>query len=289
MSKSRGSCFVIMPIGKTSDKHTEEYWTGHFESFFKPLIEEDSNLEAYRSEALRGDMLTQIITALVTSRIVVADLTDLNPNVFWELGVRQSFTYGTVTVAEIGTKLPFDVGRTGTLSYYPKNHIKTSKFRKQFKKAIKDCLAHPDRPDSHVLETLSGRGTLFEVFRKDETLRRLDALLQECDRNLRTFVGSMEVAKANLAEQSKHETPTVRLRLPAVDLLLTSRYIDEEEAFFESADKYAGYMLALNSQLDIWEHRPRVTEKYLVKNEELFVESIKEFRAKIKETRNRLS
>lgn len=89
-----------MPFSKTTDKHTEDYWTEHFERFLKPLIEENPGLEARRSEPLRGDILRQIITDLVVSRVVVADLTDHNPNVYWELGVRQSFQHGTVTIAE---------------------------------------------------------------------------------------------------------------------------------------------------------------------------------------------
>ena len=100
MSKTnRKRCFVIMPFSKTSDQHTTEYWTKHFESFLKTLIEE-CELEAYRSEPLRGDILRQIISGLLVSPVVVADLTDGNSNVFWELGVRQSFKHGTVTIAE---------------------------------------------------------------------------------------------------------------------------------------------------------------------------------------------
>ncbi len=184
MSTNREICFVIMPFSKTTDEHTEDYWTEHYESFLKPLIEENPNREARRSKAMRGDILREIITDLVVSRVVVADLTDNNPNVYWELGVRQSFKHGTITIAEAGTKLPFDVGGKGTLFYYPKDHLKMGDFHKRFKEAIQDCLANPDRPDSHVLETLSGRRTLFEIFRRDEAIRRLDAVLSECNSNL---------------------------------------------------------------------------------------------------------
>ena len=82
------------------------------EQFLGPLIEESGELEAYRSEPIRGDVLRQIITNLVFYPVVVADLTDNNPNVYWELGVRQSFKHGTITIAEYGTKLPFDVSVT---------------------------------------------------------------------------------------------------------------------------------------------------------------------------------
>lgn len=89
MSKTK-HCFVIMPFSQTTDEHGEEYWTAHFERFLKPTIEE-VGLEARRSEPLRGDLVSEIVKELVVCPIVIADLTDLNANVFWELGVRQSF------------------------------------------------------------------------------------------------------------------------------------------------------------------------------------------------------
>jgi len=150
------TCFVIMPFSKTSETHSKAYWTRHFEAFLKPLIEESGDFEVSRSKALRGDLVKEIVENLYNSDIVVADLTDWNPNVFWELGVRLSYKHGTITIAEEGTKLPFDISTKGTL-YYPENHIRIQEFRTQFKKAIRDCLDNPDKPDSRVLEILSSR------------------------------------------------------------------------------------------------------------------------------------
>ena len=158
MSTKPKRCFVIMPISKTTVEHSEDYWRKHFETFLEPLIKECGNLEVFRSEPLRGDLVKQIIEDLCYSPIVVADLTDKNPNVFWELGVRQSFKHGTITIAEAGTKIPFDISTKATLYYYPKNHLKNEAFREKFKKAIKDCLSNPDSPDSQVLEVIPGRG-----------------------------------------------------------------------------------------------------------------------------------
>jgi hypothetical protein len=47
---------------------------------------------------------------LLEAEVVLADLTFGNPNVFYELGIRQALSKrGTVLVAQIGTELPFDV------------------------------------------------------------------------------------------------------------------------------------------------------------------------------------
>lgn len=261
-STARPTCFVIMPFDRTTDKHTKEYWQGHW-NFLRSLIEESGH-EARRSEPLRGDILRQIITDLVTVHVVVADLTDWNPNVFWELGVRQSFKHGTITIAEEGTELPFDVDKKGTLFDYPADHVKNAVFNKQFKEALDDCVKNPNTPDSHVLETLSGRGTLFEIFRRDEAIRRLTALSEECDFNLAGIRHVMRNAKKNQENPENRSYTTSRLRCAALDLLATTRYIEEESSFYESLTEIFFLVESMNSQLNVWEHEPDSVEKWFL-------------------------
>jgi len=291
MATQRQGCLVIMPFSKTTDEHTEDYWTKHFEHFLKPLIEENPELEARRSEPLRGDILTQIITALVVFRVVVADLTDHNPNVYWELGVRQSFKHGTIMIAEAGMGFPFDIGREAILSYYPKNHLKMSEFRKRFKQAVRDCLANPDRPDSHVLETLSGRGTLFEIFRRDEAMRRLSAVLWECKTNSDLLKMVLEQAKANQEHPESHKTITSRFKKAAAELLVTNRYIDKDERFYQLVSYWLTWVDILNGQLNSWESLgdSNSTEKYLLKIEKDPTELITNLRDEVMQARDEIS
>lgn len=281
MPEKQDICFVIMPFSKTTDIHTEEYWTDHFSLFLKPLIEENPRLEARRSQALRGDILKQIITDLVISLVVVVDLTDSNPNVYWELGVRQSFKHCTVTIAEAGTKLPSDIGGKGTLFYYPDNYLKLEEFRRQFKLAINDCLANPNRPDSYVLETISGRGTLFEIFRQEEARRRLDALLSECEKNLSVLQNVKKRCEENQKDSSKRSYTTSRLKTPALELLVTNRYIEETPTFFALADSLLSDIIMINDQLSLWEYNPDGTEKWFLKYIGSSVKKLEKFKSSV--------
>jgi hypothetical protein len=263
MRDNRETCFVIMPIGKTSGKHSEEYWHEHYYTFLKPLIEENANLKAERSEALRGDILREIITNLVVARVVVADLTDNNCNVYWELGGRQSFKHCTVTIAETQSKIPFDIFAKGTLRYYPNDYIRNTKFREKFKKALEDCLTNPNKPDSHVLETLSGRGTLFEIFRKDEAMRRLDAVISECNINLWVLETTTELAEKNKEDAENRKFASNRLRQSALELLVTNRYVEEEATFYEIAEHCLQDALVVNSMLNLWTSEPKRVEAWL--------------------------
>lgn len=290
MSENRQTCFVIMPFSKTTEEHTEEYWTAHYEKFLKPLIEENPNLEARRSKPLRGDILNEIITDLVTSPIVVANLTDRNANVYWELGVRQSFKHGTITITEEeGANLPFDVSGKGTLKYHPKDYIQNEKFRRDFKEAIEDCLQNPDRPDSSVLETLSGRGTLFEIFRRDEAVRRLDAVISECGKNLEVLKLIIQGARYNQSNPDKKIFPTVRFGTIAIELLITNRYVDEEQHFFNLAEDYWTWTEAANDQISSWYDLADRKEKWLLNSEKNIAECIEDFKTIVEAARDKLS
>ena len=280
MSTKLKRCFVIMPFSQTDEKHTKRYWTEHFESFLKPPIEE-CGLEAYRSEPLRGDVLRQIIAELVVCPVVVADLTDRNPNVFWELGVRQSFKHGTVTIAEESTDIPFDVSVKSTLFYYPENHIRNAKFIKQFKKALKDCISHPDSPDSHVLENISGRGTLYEIIRRDEATRRVKALISESKENRRI----LEKIYKSIKEEG---ITTARFRFPSVELLITHRYLDEDSSFYEHAEWYYDYLLMMNEQLALWEQFPETTEEWFSEMKKNLYDYFKKYEKALDATQKKL-
>jgi len=281
MPKNR--CFIIMPFSRTTEEHTEEYWTEHFETFLKPLAEECKTLDAVRSEALHGDILRQIITDLVNSAVVIADLTDCSPNVYWELGVRHSFKQCTVTIAEAGTRLPFDLSVKGTLFYYPKNHIKNEKFKRQFLKAIQDCLSHPETPDSPVLETISGRGTLFQIVHRDEINRRIEALFAEQETNAR-ILKEVYDRVGKLSTQSG-----ARLRTVAVELLITNRYLDEDKKFYDSAASYFNFCFSLNERFNLQMINPQGFDEWLEGNKDSYNKVFEKYVEALNEAKKRMA
>lgn len=272
--KPKFRCFIIMPFSQTSETHTEDYWSKHFETFLKLVVDPIPNIKAYRSEPLRGDILKQIIRELITAEVVIADITDYNPNVFWELGVRQSFKHCTITIAEEGTDLPFDISNKSTLFYSPSDHIKNANFTKKLTNAIKDCLKNPEKPDSLILETISGRGSLYEIIRREENLRRLDALISE-------IIGNIEVFDHvhNTFEEGD-DIPTRRYRTSAIKLIITNRYANLSEEKYKLLEDYYDTIRVLNGQLRVIEHDYGNTKKYLQSSKEedqLLLEKISEF------------
>jgi hypothetical protein len=99
-------CFVIMPFSKTVDKHTAEYWDSFFSNFIQPAVE-NLGYTCKRSSAKPGNIMKAIVNDLVNSDLVLAVLTDYNPNVLYELGTRHSLKRGTIMMLERGQKIPF--------------------------------------------------------------------------------------------------------------------------------------------------------------------------------------
>lgn len=243
------NCFIIMPFSETTEEHTEEYWTSHFDSYLKPLIEEIPNLKAKRSMAIRGDIIRQIIHELIVSPIVIAELTDHNPNVFWELGVRQSFKHGTITIAEEGTRLPFDIGVKGTLFY---NKEKKNEFSELLNIALLDCLENPENTDSHVLETITGRGSLYRIINQYETIRRFEGLVSEYSKNMNLLKIIFSMIEANKKNPENSKRPTAHFRSICVELLISNRYVEADSPFYQLCELYLDRIIMMNNQLDQW-------------------------------------
>lgn len=117
MSMASGKhCFVIMPFSTTGDKHTIEYWNDFFSDFIKSSVE-NLGYTCTRCSAQPGNIMKAIVNELVTSDVVLAVLTDYNPNVWYELGARHSLRHGTIMMLESGQDIPFDLKHYGVIYY----------------------------------------------------------------------------------------------------------------------------------------------------------------------------
>lgn len=270
---NRKRVFVIMPFSKTIEHHTEQYWSRHFDFYLKPLIERNENLEAFRSQPLRGDIASQIITDLVNSDIVVADLTDRNPNVFWELGVRHSYKPCTLTIAETGTQIPFHFS-TKPILFYNGEHLDNQEFERRFLDALKDCIESPDAIDSPVLVALGGRGTLYSIIHSEENTRRIQALQMEIGFNNAAISKIWEFCERNKKLRAENKSGTEMssdlLTSAATELLYVDRYMDMDEGFYKSVAEYHSCIQAINFHITSWAAHPENMEKWLTLEKPLY-------------------
>lgn len=102
-------CFVIMPISNQIN-YEDNHFTLVYEDIIKPSII-DNNMKPIRADETKNTNLIQldILKKIIQSPIAICDMSSKNPNVFYELGMRQAFDLPTVLLIDDETKVPFDI------------------------------------------------------------------------------------------------------------------------------------------------------------------------------------
>ncbi|EJU9841544.1 hypothetical protein CGH85_23835 [Vibrio parahaemolyticus] len=109
MVKKTINCFVIMPISSQ-----EGYEDDHFQLVYEDIICPAilaTGMTPIRADETKGTNLIQldILQKVIDSPMAVCDMSAKNPNVFYELGMRQAFDKPTVLLKDEKTNAPFDI------------------------------------------------------------------------------------------------------------------------------------------------------------------------------------
>lgn len=112
-SNERDICFTIMPFGGWLDDY--------YETIYKPAIE-SAGLEPHRADDLfrPSTIVNDIWDYTKRAKILLADLTGKNPNVFYELGLAHALAKPAILVAGSMDEIPFDL-RALRIIIYDKN------------------------------------------------------------------------------------------------------------------------------------------------------------------------
>lgn len=110
-------CFVIAPIGQPDSKtrgRSDKVLKHVFERAMKPL-----GYQVLRADKISqpGLITVQVLTRLLEADLVIADLTEHNPNVFYELAVRHAASKPIIHVIGSGEQIPFDVSDFRTVKF----------------------------------------------------------------------------------------------------------------------------------------------------------------------------
>ena len=140
-------CFIVTPIGDVGSdvrKNTD----GMINVILKPILK-DSGYESHAAHELLdpGSISNQIIQKLMQDDLVIAVLTDLNPNVMYELAVRHAVGKPVISLAEEGTKIPFDI-TTDRVIFYENSISGVGNLKEILRQTIQkiDRGAEPDNP-----------------------------------------------------------------------------------------------------------------------------------------------
>ena len=108
-------CFVIAPIGDP-ESDTRKRSDQILKHVICPALDK-CGYKATRADQMSepGMITSQVIQHIVDDQLVIADLTDRNPNVFYELAIRHAIRKPLVQLIQKGEQIPFDVAGTRTI------------------------------------------------------------------------------------------------------------------------------------------------------------------------------
>jgi len=114
-------CFVIMPFSERLSNRPKGFFDEVFESLIKPAAEA-SGFDVLTANKDGSDVIqSTIINELMDADLVVADLTDHNPNVLFELGVRMAQEKPVAIIKTTDTGGIFDVDNMLRVFEYSSN------------------------------------------------------------------------------------------------------------------------------------------------------------------------
>lgn len=115
--KEEVKCFVIMPISNQYG-YDDGHFTLVYEDIIKPAIQAN-NMKPIRADETKNTNLIQldILKKIIETPIAICDMSSKNPNVFYELGMRQAFNMPTVLIKDEETSAPFDISGLRYITY----------------------------------------------------------------------------------------------------------------------------------------------------------------------------
>ena len=114
---SQKTIFIISPIG--SEKSPDRIYFDKVRRHIIDPVAEEMGYSTIRADEIPrpGTITKQIIDHLLNDDLVIADMTEKNPNVFYELAVRHAVGKPVILLGAIGDTIPFDLAAQRVIFY----------------------------------------------------------------------------------------------------------------------------------------------------------------------------
>lgn len=190
--EGKKKCFIITPIGDdgtTIRRHID----GVIDAAIIPVLENEYSITVAHRVSAPGSINKQVIRSIYDSDLVIANLTNLNPNVMYELAFRHSLRKPVITIMEKNNnKLPFDVVTERTIFYTNdiqgvielkaelKKYINKwdEKYEEKFSNPIYDALEGLE-VEKEIIENIRGKTKLDESSSKYNEANAMEYIINK--------------------------------------------------------------------------------------------------------------
>ena len=206
----RKTCFVVIGFGTKTDFETGRRINldKTFENIIKPVFDA-FDIFCYRScdVGQSGVIDVEMYESIFKADFVVADISTLNPNALYELGVRHALRPNTtIVIAEDKLKLPFDVNHISTHFY---KHLEADigysevvRFQNHLKNLVQTVIDNP-KTDSPV----------YTFLPKLKPPSFSDEEIQELENNIQRSSSTADLVELAETKKNAKEYPVAKALL----------------------------------------------------------------------------
>lgn len=245
-------CFVVMGFGKKMDyENSKEV---DLDRIYKKVIKEVFNkedltdYELIRADEIAGSSIIDVsmYTLLMKADLVIADITTLNPNAIYELGVRHALKpYSTIIMAEEKCRIPFDLNHSRFLVYKEIGENLDDNEAHEIREQLKGFIAASEKkePDSPLYTFLP------HISPPSITDAEYNKIVDEAKGKSENISSLVEQAESFKRQNQFDSAISIWERL--VDLLPNNDYVVQQLALCTYKSKNPNETLALDKALDI--------------------------------------
>jgi len=235
--------FIVMQIG-AKDSPERKRADEIYKFIIAPAVS-SAGLEPYRADLdfTPGAITPKFISELLGARLIIADLTGRNPNVFYELGIAHSFARPLISIADSSSSLPFDtkderVIELGEYTASGLTYIQGEQAKSSLEESLKIVLAEGYVPPSPLRELAANASV--DQLAPDNPIAAEMAQMRETLEEIRKRVTPRIIRSVPSTVKSDIEAlrDVIRRNIAALDesdfeLLSTERTSSEQDAWVE--------------------------------------------------------
>src|SRR5699024_2807635 len=172
-----------------------------------------------------GIITSQVIRHVVSDPLVIADLSETNPNVFYELAIRHAIKKPLVQIIQKGERIPFDVAGTRTIHFDHKDLDSVDEAKRGIVEQIKWLEENPNDIETPISLSLDLQMLRQSEDPEDRSLAEIVALIN----SMRSGIGKLEekishgsVTDVNIIGGLKEELEMLPMRV-AKEIMGTNR------------------------------------------------------------------
>lgn len=192
------SCFIISSIGKENSQ-IRKVADEKYDLIFEPILKElDYDVTRSDKIASPGSISREIVQKLIDSNLVIADVTDENPNVFYELAIRNAIKKSVIIFKRHDQTMPFDVYDKRAISIERTDPRLWEDAKTKLRAQIKMAENNPEQASESIISDFT-----FNI-KKSETISdsdRIFSMLKDLKQEVRKLSGEKELTHTDAVRE----------------------------------------------------------------------------------------